>query len=103
MFDNEAASNKLMELFENNLKEIEGQHLVSELGLTKMGDVFESVPLDSRADVFISFLDMLHEEGYDFNIEQFSQVNNAIDPELTLYDEQLEDIIRYENEGGVYN
>ena len=95
MFDNETASNKLMDLFEENSKEIEGEHLVNDEGLTKMGEFFSTIPLDSRADVFISFLDILHEEGYAFNMEQFSGVSNEPDPE--------EDVLAYENEGGMYN
>ena len=95
IFDSEAASGKWMELFEDNSKEIEGEHLVSEEGLTKMSTLFECVPLEVRADVFISFLDMLHEEGYAFNMEQFSGVSNEPDPE--------EDVLAYENEGGMYN
>ena len=95
MFDSETATNKLMELFEDNSKEVNGEHLVSEAGLTQMSEYFVTLPLDRRAFVFIDFLDLLNDEGYVFNMEQFSQVSNEPDPE--------EDVLAYENEGGVYN
>ena len=73
-FNINAASNRLLELFEEFSEERQGVSFVSEEGLQSMSIYFGTVPRDERGEVFITFLFLLYSKEYYYNVRQFSDM-----------------------------
>jgi len=75
----------LYDLFVEHSKDFgepEGR-LVSGEGLELMSDFFETVDRDQRGFVFLAFLQLLHENGYVYEVEQFVDIDHTDEiPEL---------------------
>ena len=79
LYDTEAASKQLLELFEEFSEGRNGASLVSEEGLQNMSTYFGTVPEEERGYVFLSFLADLYEEGYKYDAQQFLNMEEAND------------------------
>ena len=64
-------ANILFTIFKKN---VDTEGLVTETGLTKMGDFFGMVPMEDRAAVYMDFVDLLAGDSYDYDVDQFVEM-----------------------------
>lgn len=74
----------LFELFVHYSVDKSGVLLVSEEGLFEMSNYFETVPEEDRGYVFLSFLSMLYEEDYRYDMQQFLQMDEIGNNEVFI-------------------
>lgn len=77
--DIEDAARELFMLFEAYSDNEEGAFLVTDIGLEKMSAFFETVAVDTRGWVFQSFLALLYEAGYGYDVQQFLNMDSVED------------------------
>ncbi len=69
---------RLFELFKDNIYKVDEESVrVSEEGLREMSLFFASVPVENRGYVFISFLNLLYENNYSYDLLQFMDMEKV--------------------------
>jgi hypothetical protein len=66
---------ELLQVFKNNSED----GLLTHEGMYWMTNIFDKVPLESRASVFVQFLGLLNEEGIEYDKLQFNDETVADD------------------------
>jgi len=75
--DVDDAAGELFTLFEHHSSFASGVSLVSEEGLFEMSHFFGAVPEEDRGYVFLSFLSLLYEDDYRYDMQQFLQMDGV--------------------------
>ena len=75
--DIDDAAGELFDLFEHYSVYKNEVNLVSEEGLFEMSMFFGTVPEDIRGYVFLSFLSMLYDADYRYDMQQFLQMDEV--------------------------
>ena len=68
MKDVNTKANEMKEIFEKYANQLDK---LNNKGLKAMGEFFETVPVDIRGDVFVEYMNLLNEGGYEYEVEQF--------------------------------
>jgi len=81
MNDIEQDAHFLLGLFEEHATNFgpNEENWVSNKGLELMTTFFDSIPRDDRGFIFLAFLNMLHQNGYMYNMDQFMDMDPTED------------------------
>ena len=77
MNDIEQDAHFLLGLFEEHSYDYDEERLVSERGLELMTTYFDNVDRDDRGFVFLEFLNLLHHNGYKYEMDQFMDMDET--------------------------
>jgi len=75
--DVDDAAGELFTLFEHHSSFASGVSLVSKEGLFEMSHFFGTVPEEDRGYVFLSFLSLLYDDDYRYDMQQFLQMDGV--------------------------